>query len=421
MATLWTDKNGRYLAQFSWPARQRRTISLGYDKVFADDAKRRIEELIVARKYRRSLGGGLAEWLARIDDRLHAQLAKAGLDEPREPAQSLTHPLGKFIDEYIASRVDAKPNTITVFNRVRTHLVNHFGENKPVESITEGDADGWRLYLIGKKLADNTVRRHCGIAKQFFKVAVRRKWITTNPFADLVSIVRGSSQDRQYFVTRQEIAAILEHCPDTEWKTMVALSRFGGLRCPSEVLALRWCDVDFDRMRIKVRSPKTEHHEGHESRIIPLFPELEPILLQLQNEAPTGSEFVITRYRDPACNLRTQFERIIDKAKLKAWPKLWHNMRASRQTELAKDHPIHVVCAWIGNSRAIAQEHYLQVRDEDFDLATRTALQKCMQQGGEPERTPSEAVPDSPPSNRKYLYSQGFMGVTGLEPVTSRV
>ena len=30
---------------------------------------------------------------------------------------------------------------------------------------------------------------------------------------------------------------------------------------------------------------------------------------------------------------------------------------------------MHVVCAWIGNSAAIAQEHYLQVTDEHFAQA----------------------------------------------------
>ena len=39
-----------------------------------------------------------------------------------------------------------------------------------------------------------------------------------------------------------------------------ALSRYGGLRCPSEHLALKWSDVDWDKSRIRVPSPKTEHH-----------------------------------------------------------------------------------------------------------------------------------------------------------------
>ncbi len=44
-------------------------------------------------------------------------------------------------------------------------------------------------------------------------------------------------------------------------------------------------------------------------------------------------------------------------------------MRSSRQTELSERYPIHVVCAWIGNSPVVAADHYLQVRDEYFSDA----------------------------------------------------
>ena len=47
------------------------------------------------------------------------------------------------------------------------------------------------------------------------------------------------------------------------------------------------------------------------------------------------------------------------------------NLRSSRETELAESYPLHVVTAWIGNSRAIAAKHYLQVREEDFERAAR--------------------------------------------------
>jgi hypothetical protein len=42
-----------------------------------------------------------------------------------------------------------------------------------------------------------------------------------------------------------------------------------------------------------------------------------------------------------------------------------------------------VVCAWIGNSAAIAAKHYLQVTDADFKRAARSgaaARQKAVQQ-----------------------------------------
>jgi hypothetical protein len=64
-----------------------------------------------------------------------------------------------------------------------------------------------------------------------------------------------------------------------------------------------------------------------------------------------------------SCNLRTQFERLIKRAGLKPWPRLFHNLRSSRETELAAEYPIQVVTAWLGNTPRIALKHYLQVTD----------------------------------------------------------
>ena len=81
--------------------------------------------------------------------------------------------------------------------------------------------------------------------------------------------------------------------------------------------------------------------------------------------------------------------RIIKRAGLKPWPKLFHNLRASRQTELAAEYPIHVVCAWIGNSAMIAARHYLQVTDDDFKQAAQipalSATERtCLPESGKP-------------------------------------
>lgn len=119
-----------------------------------------------------------------------------------------------------------------------------------------------------------------------------------------------------------------------------------------------------------VRSPKTEPYEGKASRLVPIFPELLPHLREAFEAAEPGTAYVITRCRDGAVNLRTQLERIIRRAGLKPWPKLFQNLRATRETELAETFPLHVVCAWIGNSSATAAKHYLQVTDEHFERAT---------------------------------------------------
>jgi hypothetical protein len=43
--------------------------------------------------------------------------------------------------------------------------------------------------------------------------------------------------------------------------------------------------------------------------------------------------------------------------------------RASRQTELQREFPLHVVCSWLGNSPRIAQQSYLLVTEDDFAKA----------------------------------------------------
>ena len=76
-----------------------------------------------------------------------------------------------------------------------------------------------------------------------------------------------------------------------------------------------------------------------------MFPELRTYLEECFDLAEPGSEFVVTRCRNTNANLRTQLLRIIRRAGVQPWPKLFQNLRGTRETELADDFPIHVVCA----------------------------------------------------------------------------
>lgn len=67
-------------------------------------------------------------------------------------------------------------------------------------------------------------------------------------------------------------------------------------------------------------------------------------------------------------------QKIVKRAGLKPWPKLFHNLRASRQTELTDSFPEHVVCDWIGNIQSVAREHYLRAKDEHFVQASGVLL-----------------------------------------------
>ena len=153
---------------------------------------------------------------------------------------------------------------------------------------------------------------------------------------------------------------------------------------------MQWSDTDWARNRVTVHSPKTEHHPGGESRVIPMFPELRPFLEEVFDQAEPGTGCVITRYRDTNSNLRTQLQRIIQRAGLKPWPKLFQNLRSTRQTELEELFPSHVVCAWIGNSQLVAAKHYLQVTDEHYKRAASARARPDVKAVQNPVQQPAE-------------------------------
>jgi integrase len=384
MATIGHDSGGRKRILFVAGDGKRKTIRLGkMSTKQATSFNVYVEELCAAARGAKVIDNATADWLSDLDDVMHARIAAVGLVKPRESSTAVT--LAAFIDLYIVGRTDIKTNTLIGLKQARRNLVEFFGETKPLASISEGDAEDYWRWLIAK-LAINTARRLCGRAKQFFRFAVRKRIIRDNPFAEIESNVR-SNPDRKFFITREMAEKVDKACPDAEWRLIFALSRFGGLRCPSEHLALKWADVDWEKNRVCVPSPKTEHIEGRATRLIPLFPELRKPLLEVFGQAEEGAVYVISRYRQPNSNLRTQFERILKRAALDPWPKIFHNLRASRQTELAEKLPAHVVCAWLGNTEEVAKAHYLQVTDAHFAQAIEGAAQNQAQQTAESSRT----------------------------------
>ena len=402
MASLEKDEKG-YRVRFLAANGKRKTIRLSQlNKKKAEAICRHVEELSSAVASGQPIDRQTSLWVSAIGEKLHQKLARAGLIEQRAASS-----LEAFLDAYVEGRKDVKPSTATKWQTSINHLVAFFGASCELRTITEGRADDFRSYLYGQGLAENTVRRCCGIAKQFMRAAQRKGLVDFNAFADQVAAVRGNPE-KFYFLTREDAAKVMEACPDLQWRMIFSLCRFGGLRCPSEVLALRWQDIDWDRERFIVRSSKTEHHEGKASRVVPLFPELAGVLGEGFADAEDGATYVITRYRGATQNLRTTFRKIIERAGLQPWPKPFQNLRSTRETELTNEFPLHVVTAWIGNSQLVAAKHYLQVTDDHFSTATRSQVgHQVGQKASEMTRT------EGPPTQKARRKSSDFRGPAG--------
>src|SRR5262249_27412105 len=145
----------------------------------AEAVKLRIESLNAAAISKCPLDGDTAAWVADIGDDLAAKLAAVRLIPERGSAV-----LADFLDGYITRRTDIKPQTRLNLEICRAGLVEYFGKDRPLKSITPGDADAWLCWLK-ERYANGTAGRTVGRAKQFFRAAVRSRLILSNPFGDV--------------------------------------------------------------------------------------------------------------------------------------------------------------------------------------------------------------------------------------------
>jgi integrase len=369
MASVCPEPNGRKLIQINeLPGRPKVRLGKVSDKV-AQSVRVKIEALLAAKASGQPLDREAAAWLGNIDRKLHGRLVALGLAAARDEASAVT--VSQVLERYIKGRSKIKPNTLRNYQTTKRLLEEHFGSDRLVCSVHAGHARDYREWLVSK-YAPATVAREIKRARQFWEYAKDSRHTSENPFARIKAGSQKNSSRKQ-FVPQDTAEVVIGACPDTEWRLIVAMARYGGLRMPSELATLTWDRVDWDNGWFTVRVPKKEHLDGHAERRVPIFPELLPYLERAYDEAPDGSVYVAPRCRDGNVNLRTGLQKILRKAGIAQWPKLFQNLRASRETELMREHPAHVVHAWLGNSREVAEDHYLMVTDEDYRRAAHPA------------------------------------------------
>ena len=322
------------------------------------------------------------EWLDRLSREHRKKLSDKGLIDPDDPVEEKPEVLlSDYLKEHFEGRrKEIKASTGVAYRHTRKRLEEYF-KGRTVKSITPRDAKKFRSWLqatnkrdkpkageASKDLAINTVRRRIGHCRYFFKQMIEDGLIEKNPFAGLTATVR-SNRERQEYVDLEVFAKVLDKAPNARWRSLLVLARLGALRIPSEAQGLKWDHIAWGAKRISiVSSSKTEHHAKRAVRIIPLLPAIEKELLSLHLEAEDGAELVFPDVNG-STNLRTTLEKIIARAGVKQWPKLWQNLRASGATDFARSLPSHVAAEICGHTEQIAQEHYWTVTDSDLDQA----------------------------------------------------
>jgi integrase len=418
MASVFQDAKGCRIQWINGAGERKGFRVSKWAKRDAETLASHVEHLNAAKTIGEAPPMETARYVAELPLTIRAKLAANGLiAEAARPEGKTPTTLGPFLDRYIADRKASQARrTVINWQQATRSLVEFFGAEKPLAEITVADANAFRRWLMTAAesrsrgsaanaarrgventggLAPNTYNRRCGFARQFFAEAVDARLISENPFAKMKGLRVRANKARDYIVSPEDTARILAALPTTRWRLIFTLARFGGLRCPSEYKPLTWGDVDWIGNRIRIDSPKTG------VRFIPIFPELRPYLEAALAEAGDPLPDVrLIAHRGASWNFGTDLKRFVELAGVTPWTKIFQNLRLTRANELAAVWPQHVVCEWLGHSRAVAGEHYLRATDADFTAAAGGAIaaavggaiapkvvQTVVQQGAQPNVT----------------------------------
>ena len=132
----------------------------------------------------------------------------------------------------------------------------------------------------------------------------------------------------------------------------------------------------------------------------------------------------LSPWRSSAQNVRTPVLKPLQLSGIKDWPRLYHNMRLTRQTELLVHFPTRYVCEWLWNPRAVEMKH--------FGMATGDSFQRAICCSTSCSISANQQVSGAMTQNEKPSKTIGFegsgelvisspIGPAGLEPATNEL
>jgi integrase len=183
--------------------------------------------------------------------------------------------VAELLDDWLAvARPQLSPNTRAEYQRVASkRLRPHIGdvrltELRPahiarmLEHLRRPGANR-RGTTRDKGLSETSLQHTLGVLRTALSWAVRQRLISYNPADD---VDRPQREDREMRVWSAEgLARFLDHPADDRLHPLFRLAAFTGMR-RSELLGLRWSDVDLEAATISVRRTRTRvGYEMHEA------------------------------------------------------------------------------------------------------------------------------------------------------------
>lgn len=189
-------------------------------------------------------------------------------------------------------RPDISPTTYRNYLHMADHHMSSYFNQLCLKQITLREIEAYYQYLREQGLSSTTIRHHHALLQSVFHEACRQELVPQNPVELAEKPKRQRAQISYY--SEQEARELIDAAKGTKLELVVTLTLAYGLR-RSEVLGLRWQDVDFEKQTIlicnsvvegvddgkRIVCQKSTLKQAASYRTLPLF---EPITTLLREE-----------------------------------------------------------------------------------------------------------------------------------------
>lgn len=221
--------------------------------------------------------------------------------------------------ESLKGTVKDSTYNLTYRNSIEKHLIPYFGRHR-LATIRQIDIQNY-FNVKGQELTLETLKKHKMALNRIFESALLNEIITRNP---CISIKLKSSVQatEKHIYTKEQCQMVLDYAKTHRFGLGVYLMLMYGIS-RSELLGLRWDDVDFEdkvlhirrgvtdvqdavtgKMRVEIGEPKNDFRR----RDVPLSTEAVQLLENRRND----SLYVICNSRREVCSPRTWNRRHYD-------------------------------------------------------------------------------------------------------------
>jgi len=205
---------------------------------------------------------------------------------------------GNVYLEYAKTNKADKTYELNISN---LHALTPFFQGKHLSDITPQDIERYKAERL-KQVLPASVNRDLTCLRHMLNKAVEWSYLSASPMKGVKLLKEPPGRLR--FLSKDEIKRLMEELPDST-KTVVLFALYTGLR-KSEILNLKWNNIDFKNKMIIVDKTKT-----NERRIIPMnnaiYKELQDISRNRNGDAIFAQEKI---------NLRKNFEAAVKRAEI---------------------------------------------------------------------------------------------------------